>query len=939
MYLTSVKIKNFRGYGENHEREDCCFVYDDLDAPLVIFKGYNGFGKTSFYEAIEWCLTDKVYRLEKFYDDKTYQVNELKRSHYLKFYHPSHGNTSNREIFVELIFSNGMKIVRTTKNNILRTTVKDNSYMSKVLMGYDELKEVSTEEVLHAFILKTKDKETFFLTHMLGQESISDFLRHNSPSERREIFMRLLQEEKLNELFLGIQKYKTNGNALLRKYSKFEKEQSKYENDQKEIENFIKRLHFSDISSYLKSLNKCYSQIEPLIKENIVEDELNLDSLIPSDGIKLKNSVSMLQSISFTQDRIPSLNKNLITKHETLKRSKKKLETLELLEMAGIKINNSGHASNLLEKDFKGLQEQLRVITQIANDFDENKNELDNKVKKLSIHNQFFSLLSRNIDLTEMTIKEELWEDINKEKADYILFSNKFKQHLQGKSINLIVQTIDLDWFNKIKSNFEKLQIERQIELVNLENLQILKGNISKLNKQYQQSLNSVKQLISNNPQEIDNCPVCLNKDFTDDKYSDSNIKNWDSSLDISNKLLAIIDSTFSVGNEQVEELSQRESAVLLNIRQIEKEIKEDILVKITERLNTIRILFTTQFTELEKQFNDSISKLSIEIDKQKDKKMIISQQIERFNESIIALYGNDFNINELDLLKLEQVIKDKELWFKEKAPMLDLLNGDINQTVIQNEITLIKESDINTYTLEELSGSIQDTSKKIEYLNKLTSSFDLLIKYKIPAEYESTLSEFDRIGEKIEQISTQKQVIQGYLGQIDIYHEKLLSKQRQVIQERLEDHPIVSWVYETINPHPFYKKLHITNTDRGTNFTGQTQLDDNIDLYLDQIFSAAQLNILALSIFFGLGLTQRYSKLQQLFLDDPIQSLDDVNILAFIDVLRAIMDSKYGDKHIIISTHNEDFAQLLAIKMRNRRVVQYSIVGYTEEGPKIRKS
>jgi len=99
-----------------------------------------------------------------------------------------------------------------------------------------------------------------------------------------------------------------------------------------------------------------------------------------------------------------------------------------------------------------------------------------------------------------------------------------------------------------------------------------------------------------------------------------------------------------------------------------------------------------------------------------------------------------------------------------------------------------------------------------------------------------------------------------------------------------------------------------------------------------------AQLNILALSIFLGLGLTQKYSNLQQMFLDDPIQSLDDVNILAFIDVLRAIMDSNYNDKHIIISTHNEDFAQLLAIKMRNRKVTQFSIEGYTEEGPKIRK-
>lgn len=40
--------KNFRGYGENEGSSDRCFVYDELDSPLVIFHGYNGFGKTSF---------------------------------------------------------------------------------------------------------------------------------------------------------------------------------------------------------------------------------------------------------------------------------------------------------------------------------------------------------------------------------------------------------------------------------------------------------------------------------------------------------------------------------------------------------------------------------------------------------------------------------------------------------------------------------------------------------------------------------------------------------------------------------------------------------------------------------------------------------------------------------------------------------------------------
>lgn len=108
-------------------------------------------------------MTDNVYRLEKFYQEKTYQANELKRSHYLKFYHPKHGNIERREIFVELLFTNGLRIVRKSTNNVLRTTERDTSYLSRVYMGTSDLVEVTNELVLHQFILETKDKEAFFI--------------------------------------------------------------------------------------------------------------------------------------------------------------------------------------------------------------------------------------------------------------------------------------------------------------------------------------------------------------------------------------------------------------------------------------------------------------------------------------------------------------------------------------------------------------------------------------------------------------------------------------------------------------------------------------------------------------------------------------------------------------------------------------------------------
>jgi exonuclease SbcC len=50
------------------------------------------------------------------------------------------------------------------------------------------------------------------------------------------------------------------------------------------------------------------------------------------------------------------------------------------------------------------------------------------------------------------------------------------------------------------------------------------------------------------------------------------------------------------------------------------------------------------------------------------------------------------------------------------------------------------------------------------------------------------------------------------------------------------------------------------------------------------------------------------------IFIDDPIQSMDSINVLSTIDLLRSIVINH--NKQIIISTHDENFHNLLRKKM-----------------------
>ncbi|EKN6165817.1 exonuclease SbcC, partial [Yersinia enterocolitica] len=80
--------------------------------------------------------------------------------------------------------------------------------------------------------------------------------------------------------------------------------------------------------------------------------------------------------------------------------------------------------------------------------------------------------------------------------------------------------------------------------------------------------------------------------------------------------------------------------------------------------------------------------------------------------------------------------------------------------------------------------------------------------------------------------------------------------------------------------------------------------------------FSAAQLNILSLSIFLAKALHAKHKEepIESIFIDDPIHSMDSINILSTIDLLRNI--STIFGRQIIISTHNYNFHELLKKKL-----------------------
>lgn len=101
-------------------------------------------------------------------------------------------------------------------------------------------------------------------------------------------------------------------------------------------------------------------------------------------------------------------------------------------------------------------------------------------------------------------------------------------------------------------------------------------------------------------------------------------------------------------------------------------------------------------------------------------------------------------------------------------------------------------------------------------------------------------------------------------------------------------------------------------------------------------ILSSSQLNALAVSVFLALNIGVSRPPLNVAMLDDPLQSLDDVNLLGLVDLFRRAR----GRRQLLVSTHDPRFGNLLSRKLRptpqGGRTLVIELDGWSREGPSV---
>ena len=870
MRISEIWIKNFRGYGENPDEEEGFYKFVNLDKPdIVLLTGHNGYGKTSFYEAIEWCFTDDIRAIKKMTEDAN-QKNTLKKSHYLKF--QSTYDDRDREIIVKVAFNDGSSLMRKTKYDSLH----DDKYKSEIHCeggyqgGSGDVSEFIKEKI-------GQREDQFFRLNFCGQAFSGDLVRDTSAKNRGKILSGFLGMDdigKIRELSAPKQ------NPVLGKKLTDIKEKIEENGKIKESLDAIFRINqWGSITNYQKlvsvEMETANAMCQALKKANIAVDFCFKKDTIP-------DIVSSLEQLRVSKERLgrfieqdQKLKISLIKSHLIKKYRDNQifLRDAELVEQSDI---------IKLREDFVKYTEKENAYKDIIEDLEKKRIVLESK--EISVQsNKKVVYLSENM-AHEFEKRRELLKNLYLEGEKYGLKLKREKKWINVGRL-LYYTAIHRNW---IKTSLVVLEEkEKTLKMV----MGIQDSQIEMLLK--------VQEYV-NTRNLLEECPVCGGTEF------------YIGEKDAKAKLLSIIGKTISDGNEAIsacnEEISLRRSWM----HRVEESYKKWVWDK-----------FTSEMKELEQEINQCIQ--------------IISEKLEQ----IIKCNDKMRNSIRIRREKTEEKVSTYDAFVQkygmEKETLdLNIVNARKADQWIRS--ILIKRFQVQADDVEVLEGGevkgFRQLIKKIYLEKKALDTVLSILKYDLGKENLDLLQRYVIADTETSKLEKKKKLYE----EAYVFREKVNKVAREIekdmIKKYIMDNKMINLIFEFINPHPFYRQFRIVKSGAETNMIPVGK--GEADIYLDHLFSEAQLRVLSLSIFLGLSLSAKDNDFGQIYIDDPVQSMDDINMVSFIDLLRALKRSDRVDKNLIIGTHDLNFSKLLKIKFRHHSYVEYYFDSYTREGPKV---
>ncbi|WP_336663813.1 SMC family ATPase [Kurthia gibsonii] len=927
MKITSLTIQAFRGFSDKE-------TFNFQNADMIVIYGPNGHGKSSLYDAIEWGLTGGIRR----FDEPT---PERKRTRFIRNLHTNSVQKTFVKIGVTLVDGSCYFVERECTAST-RDRTDYGKYELRLFDGNNQLylegedaenrlkKWLIHQDWLHKIDSPTK---MLGLTHILSQEKISEFLRGMQERDRYDSISTIFGTDYLDKYREGFRVARNTLNSELEKLKVKINEKKPY---QKRLEDEIKVLNAKeshDLEVEFEKELKNYLRLYPELKTSkgdlgeILKAIINNQSKIVVEKRRFEKENQILKDI---KESLPKVLINL-KEYDACIEEERLLISFKKCALSKLKLDQ------LISKE-KTIKNERDEI----NSFKDKKKDIQLNLEILLTKK---GILISAVNLLNISLTKGLW----KENLDFLL---EIRNKIDEEEYN-ILNAIYIKMIAEFKM-IEDRNVKNQEYRVQLKSLESSLEVIKETNEIYNDFLSSANKYITIMYEEdINTCPTCGTIGVKKTDILD-NIQTQQLQV---NKKLPELEKLVLQTRQKIKEIEKEKEGSILKIEELERSIQE-ILNKFQKEVELFDIKISTEQKHQE-TVQQKIDSLNLNLNQFEDECRILGIKIEK---------EIDFLLEEKKLKEIEELEKihtQRKMNLEKSKQLRKLKYKDYDISCIEDyerelqNVSKLQEKEINVFKqLVQTSGLIDFDKEKLE--------LDI-ISTKVEAELLKKQAKLDSVeelemmninlqnmielnSEKMRLIKLQEELalIKSEITELVNKEEEmkndmtylleLMNKSNEALSSLNEKMFInlketIQTIFAQINSHPIFTKLDL-EFDKYRNNNCLTikvsqENQDNLKANAPYVFSSAQVNSIALSLFLAMSLKQKWSPLQLIGIDDPIQSMDEVNIISLIDLMRLFI-KKYG-KQIIISTHDENFYKLIIKKFRyfNLTTIKYKDYGY----------
>jgi exonuclease SbcC len=964
--LSQVTIENFRAYRKTQK-------FDVGDAVTVLY-GPNGFGKTSFFDAIDFAVTGSIGRISPSSFRKVAQHldSEGEESNVSLSYSDAHGvqqivrNVSDpnnalldgfpldrKAILAQLTGGKGgkadrvehlVKLFRAThlfsqeQQELAQDFRKDSEIsadiVSRMLAFEDYVEAVKKAGKVKDRILvrKGKSHETIGQLSKLIEESKEDFERLNEVTDR---------SKNIEDLDLEI-------------------ESIKEEVRQCGIETFTDEADLSTISSWRSGLESRLSASENYRKRltSLVKEVVSL----PSEPFKMEEEKAQLEeSLASNKQKKSEATESLRHKEERLRLDLNKMLVCEESEIV-----------------YEWLVSAIPLYQKLVGEKISLDSFLDQETKSYSLIEKSLGRIALDLqtareissktiaDINSQSTRLKLFEELGRSALVWEVDTSKLHS-IEESEKELLSKLADLSKEDR-ESNTELTFVKKRISEV--ENI------VSSADKEKTDFQNLLSQL-SHHVTGKD-CPLCgIEHSSMEALVQQINSRTVTDSASSERAELIILEKKLVALEAELLGKSNRIEAADSELKDLgnQKMVIQESINRFLEAAKSHDITFTDAGATPAQQIGIITEEISNEISSLRMKSVIDSQALSAAEEEFAqsSKMASDKKL-EVEKIRSDLEVKRGELnELKEDKLLvgysLDTEMKNLEKLVLENEASiselklLVSECRENIANkekdLDSLSRQIDLANERIavllsgitDYREKLNQIFGGLTELKLPHEidHEGLLKVAENVTQTYEKLLTLRDKVAGLELAKDTVttaavllslQQGIKEKEQLIAQEEIKLNAIEPWaVYFSKVSQLLSRQQRDATAQFTKNYGPRTSViqrrlrsvygfddieiiarDKSIEVRVSRngetlrpidYFSQSQQQTLLLGLFLSACSSQTWSSFSPIFLDDPVTHFDDLNTYALLDLIVGLLSTQEGAPQFIISTCDERLFQL----------------------------